>query len=359
MPEKIEERRLFSHEERNAILKSSKGICAHCGKKLNTKTMTIEHIIPIMRGGTNDIKNLTALCPECNAMKDNLIYLPKSFYLALIGTGRLSEMEAMVREWYQTYMTEELDIQVYPLIAPVNQLMIALTSNTKHIAYNKSLVLEWSLAGKEQYDETEAIADINLKTVRRLIRRPIEDYTSEDELNEYFKNCKTDADYERIGKKLDKKVPKHPRSMPVPIYTLRKLTSDKLFAITAARYDKDKKDAVVYFPWADMTNKGKPQVLYTFMSAMLYSITEIAECGLNDYMLLSPYQNAFDMIKKSIRYGSAYYGRNFQEFKMTDKENPDNIVYGIRVHKYPQIPNKKIQDYITIPKWMDIDHNII
>lgn len=358
MPKKIEERRLFSHEERKLILKASKGVCAHCGRKLNTKTMTIEHVIPIMRGGTNDIQNLTALCPECNTMKDNLIYLPKSFYLALIGTSQLSEMEKMVRDWYQKYMTEELDIQLYPLIAPVNQLMIAMTANTKKITYNKSLVLEWSLAGKDQYDETEAVADVNLKTIRRFIHRPIESYMTEDEFTDHFKNCKTDKDYDNVGKKLERLIPK-PRSMPVPIYTLRKLTSDKLFAITAVRYDKKKKDAVIYFPWADMTTKGKPQVLYTLISAMMYSIIEIAECELNDYMLLSPYPNAFDMIKHSILYNTSYYGRNFQEFKMTNKTDENDVIYGIRIHKYPQIPHKQIQDYITIPKWMDIDHNII
>lgn len=359
MPEKIEERRLFTHEERTQILKSTKGICAHCGKKLTTKTMTIEHIIPIMRGGTNDIENLTALCSECNTMKDNLIYLPRSFYLALVGTGQLRNMEARVREWYQTYMTEELDIQVYPMIAPINQMMIALSSATKHVKYNRSLILQWSLAGREQYEETEAITGLNLHTIRRLIHRPIEDHMTEDEVLSYFKNCKTDEDYERIGKKLDKLTKKPRRSMPVPIYTLRKLTSDKLFALTAVRYDKNKKDAVIYFPWADMTNKGKPQVLYTFMSQLLYAITEIAEYDLNDYMLLSPYENAFDYIKYDIQTRRSIYGRNFQEFKMIDKTDPENITYGIRIHKFPQTPKKKIQDYINIPKWIDIDHNII
>ena len=49
-----ESRVLFGYEERKAVLQSSYGVCAHCGKKLTTKTMTIEHIIPLSRGGAND-----------------------------------------------------------------------------------------------------------------------------------------------------------------------------------------------------------------------------------------------------------------------------------------------------------------
>ena len=38
------ERRKFTKEEKEQILKSTKGVCACCGKKLTLKTMTVEHI---------------------------------------------------------------------------------------------------------------------------------------------------------------------------------------------------------------------------------------------------------------------------------------------------------------------------
>ena len=68
-----ESRVLFGYEDRKAVLKSSYGICAHCGKKLTTKTMTIEHIIPLSRGGANDPENLVALCYDCNQKKGNML----------------------------------------------------------------------------------------------------------------------------------------------------------------------------------------------------------------------------------------------------------------------------------------------
>ena len=33
---------------------------------------TIDHIMPLSRGGTNDIKNLQLACKRCNSMKSNM-----------------------------------------------------------------------------------------------------------------------------------------------------------------------------------------------------------------------------------------------------------------------------------------------
>ena len=42
--------------------------CAYCGKPLGDN-VTIDHIIPIVRGGTNDIDNLVPCCRHCNSKK--------------------------------------------------------------------------------------------------------------------------------------------------------------------------------------------------------------------------------------------------------------------------------------------------
>ena len=39
---------------------------------LKFKKMTIDHITPLSRGGTNDIKNLQLACKRCNSMKSNM-----------------------------------------------------------------------------------------------------------------------------------------------------------------------------------------------------------------------------------------------------------------------------------------------
>lgn len=40
-------------------------ICSFCGKPAGT----IDHIVPVAKGGTNDWDNLTAACPSCNSRK--------------------------------------------------------------------------------------------------------------------------------------------------------------------------------------------------------------------------------------------------------------------------------------------------
>ncbi len=47
--------------------------CKGCGQTANETHLTIDHIIPLARGGTNDISNLQTLCFTCNQQKtDNI-----------------------------------------------------------------------------------------------------------------------------------------------------------------------------------------------------------------------------------------------------------------------------------------------
>jgi 5-methylcytosine-specific restriction endonuclease McrA len=40
--------------------------CCHCGA---TQKLTIDHIIPLAKGGADDISNLQTLCSSCNSSK--------------------------------------------------------------------------------------------------------------------------------------------------------------------------------------------------------------------------------------------------------------------------------------------------
>lgn len=76
---KIENRQIFSRSERLEILEKSNCKCSHCGVDL-IGFFTVDHVIPLNKGGTNDSSNLVALCEECNKAKDDLIVDPSSYF---------------------------------------------------------------------------------------------------------------------------------------------------------------------------------------------------------------------------------------------------------------------------------------
>lgn len=59
-------RRQFEKVKRDLPKKKK---CKYCHSKEN---LTYDHKIPIIKGGTNDIKNIQVLCEDCNYFKSNL-----------------------------------------------------------------------------------------------------------------------------------------------------------------------------------------------------------------------------------------------------------------------------------------------
>jgi hypothetical protein len=51
------------------VLARDEWYCQWCDTGLNEENWSIDHIIPISKGGTNDMTNLQAMCRPCNSMK--------------------------------------------------------------------------------------------------------------------------------------------------------------------------------------------------------------------------------------------------------------------------------------------------
>lgn len=84
MPRLREERRIeLGPDIRRRVLRDSCNRCAHCNKLLrgeNEKEYTIEHVVPLRKGGSNNTRNLIALCYECNQEKKDDIIAPEEYY---------------------------------------------------------------------------------------------------------------------------------------------------------------------------------------------------------------------------------------------------------------------------------------
>ncbi len=47
----------------------ARGICHYCGKKFSPDELTMDHIVPVARGGKSTKSNVVPCCKECNNRK--------------------------------------------------------------------------------------------------------------------------------------------------------------------------------------------------------------------------------------------------------------------------------------------------
>jgi len=62
--------------------KRSSGICHYCKHYYPPKELTMDHIIPLARGGKSEKFNLVPCCKECNTQKKQLIPSEWEEYMA-------------------------------------------------------------------------------------------------------------------------------------------------------------------------------------------------------------------------------------------------------------------------------------
>ena len=52
-------------------------ICCYCNKAFLVENLTIEHVVPLSWGGTNDITNIDLACAPCNQQRGRESWLMK------------------------------------------------------------------------------------------------------------------------------------------------------------------------------------------------------------------------------------------------------------------------------------------
>ncbi|MBI3805793.1 MAG: HNH endonuclease [Nitrospirae bacterium] len=59
----------------------SNGICHYCGRKFKPTELTMDHIVPIGRGGKSTKGNVVPACKECNTNKKYMLLMEWEAYL--------------------------------------------------------------------------------------------------------------------------------------------------------------------------------------------------------------------------------------------------------------------------------------
>lgn len=67
--QKKQSRRTYTQKERSIIYKKDNGKCYLCGKELLYSEMTLDHVIPLAKGGKDGLENLRCCCTNCNRWK--------------------------------------------------------------------------------------------------------------------------------------------------------------------------------------------------------------------------------------------------------------------------------------------------
>ena len=61
--------------------KTAFGLCHYCGSKTAHKNLTMDHLVPLARGGRSTKNNLVPSCKDCNNKKKNMLPLEWEEYL--------------------------------------------------------------------------------------------------------------------------------------------------------------------------------------------------------------------------------------------------------------------------------------
>ena len=89
-PEFTDPKRLKSEREKAQKLKKSqwwldrlnRGVCHYCGKKFPPKQLTMDHVVPLARGGQSTKGNIVPACRICN--RDKKLDIPSEKVLSTI-----------------------------------------------------------------------------------------------------------------------------------------------------------------------------------------------------------------------------------------------------------------------------------
>lgn len=54
------------------LLKEDGSFCGYCGLRFKPENLTIDHIMPLSKGGKTTVENSNLSCKKCNVLKGNM-----------------------------------------------------------------------------------------------------------------------------------------------------------------------------------------------------------------------------------------------------------------------------------------------
>lgn len=64
------------------------GLCHYCGQRFPPKELTMDHLVPLGRGGKSSKGNLVPACKTCNTMKSTMLPLEWEDYMETLHRSK-------------------------------------------------------------------------------------------------------------------------------------------------------------------------------------------------------------------------------------------------------------------------------
>jgi len=62
--------------------RTAPGVCHYCARAVGARALTLDHIVPLIRGGRSVRGNMVPACKDCNSKKQSLLPWEWDAYLA-------------------------------------------------------------------------------------------------------------------------------------------------------------------------------------------------------------------------------------------------------------------------------------
>lgn len=254
-----DERKFFTLDEKREILNKSSKLCACCGKSLTINDMTIEHFIPWSKGGSNELKNLLALCEDCNKDKKDNIYSAE-YYTALMSYNNKAYIE--LRELFIEYFAsihDEFDVEKYPTISPkLNFLILPAVKQNKNKDKYK---LHRKLVKTDMYKYSWSVLNYSKNDIENMKLKAFESDTQNTNWLDIFSINKTIINF---------LLSEHHADVNHPIQIIQCTHKNIPIMIGGIMYIKETKKLILSIQWAKSTLASNciTTLIYCFINAI-------------------------------------------------------------------------------------------
>lgn len=164
---RIEDREFIPHYIRQQTLYECNRICAHCGTALDYNTnFTLEHVIPLSKGGKNDPENYVALCETCNKEKSNDVVEPSKYY-PYLPKEKMERLQKLFADYLEStdwlsydnlFPTDQFDMFAHiPVFNKGKQINVPITCHVRKVRKTEAFEYLTMYKGRLSLDDKNLI----------------------------------------------------------------------------------------------------------------------------------------------------------------------------------------------------------